>query len=183
MTALNDTTGRIGYFLGDVIESEWTAEQRAAWSGLMDIPPGLRREHNRELEASHRLTLSMLGLLGRLASVADHVLGLSDLARATGLSLSRVSRVIDVLEGRKLVERVRCPGDARAVNAQLTDAGLDLARNAQATLRSAVRRDFLSALDETEVAVLASAFERLFAHAAPCESAEPDAAGAGLLAE
>jgi DNA-binding MarR family transcriptional regulator len=57
---------------------------------------------------------------------------LSTVASATGLGLSRVSRIIDILERRKLVERPSCPDDARAVDAHLTKAGLALAREAQA---------------------------------------------------
>ena len=42
--------------------------------------------------------------------------------------LSRISRMVDTLEQRGLVERPPCPTDGRAINAHLTDAGLTLAR-------------------------------------------------------
>jgi DNA-binding MarR family transcriptional regulator len=59
------------------------------------------------------------------------------------------------------VERVQCPNDGRAVNAQLTNLGLTAARQAQTTLRAAVQRDFLDALGGVDAAALAASFQRL----------------------
>jgi DNA-binding MarR family transcriptional regulator len=77
-----------------------------------------------------------------------------------GLSLSRVSRIVDALEGRRLVERRPCPADARATNARLTDAGLRLAREAQATVYASIQARFFDQLGDDEVAVLADVFTR-----------------------
>ena len=172
-TATNDDGRRTVYLMGDDIGHEWTAQQRAAWGGFVAVSALLKREHNRELEAAHALSISMVGLLGRLAAAEHHVLRLTDLAEMTGLSLSRVSRIIDLLEERELVQRVRCPSDGRAVNAQLTDEGLAQARDAQATLRGAVQRDFLDGLDDDDAAVLALAFERLLMRIGPAGDGLP----------
>jgi DNA-binding MarR family transcriptional regulator len=144
----------------------WSHEYAAAWIGLLATHRRLTRELDAELEAEHGLTLSGLELLARLASVDDRRLRLSTLAAEAGLSLSRVSRIVDVLEQRGLVERVACPADARAINAQLTTAGLALAQVAQTTHLAAVRERFFDQLDEREIATLAEVFAR-FAPDAP----------------
>ncbi|MGD0386328.1 MAG: MarR family transcriptional regulator [Solirubrobacteraceae bacterium] len=152
---------------------EWSHEYAAAWIGLLATHRRLTRELDAELEAEHGLTLSGLELLARLASVSDRRLRLSVLAGEAGLSLSRVSRIVDALEARGLVERQNCPADARAVNAQLTPAGLVLAQAAQSTHLEAVRERFFERLDAREIATLAEVFAR-FAPGAPsaCSAGE-----------
>ena len=58
-----------------------------------------------ELEAEHGLSISSLELMSRLATSEQGLLRLTTLAEAAGLSLSRVSRILDGLERRGLVER------------------------------------------------------------------------------
>jgi DNA-binding MarR family transcriptional regulator len=140
---------------------EWSHEYAAAWIGLLATHRRLTRELDAELEAAHGLTLSGLELLARLASVPERRLRLSVLAGEAGLSLSRVSRIVDSLEERELVERQHCPSDARAINAQLTAAGLELAQAAQSTHLAAVRERFFDRLDPREVTTLAEVFSRL----------------------
>jgi DNA-binding MarR family transcriptional regulator len=151
---------RAAYFVGAAGLRAWTPEQVAAWTGVMEGQRRLAREVETELEAEHRIALSALGLLGRLAAAEGGILRLSTLAGDMGLSLSRVSRIVDALEDRGLVERRPCPADARATNACLTDAGLALARRAQATVFAGIQRRFFDELSEDEVAILANVFTR-----------------------
>jgi DNA-binding MarR family transcriptional regulator len=153
-------TARAAYFVGDDGLSAWTPAQFAAWSGVMEGQRRLAREVESQLEGEHGLALSALGLLGRLAAADGRILRLSALAGDMGLSLSRVSRVVDALEARRLVERRPCPADARATNAWLTPAGLDLARRAQATVFAAIQAAFFDRLSDDEVDVLAAVFAR-----------------------
>ncbi len=145
---------------------QWSHEYAAAWIGLLATHRRLTRELDAELEAAHGLTLSGLELLARLGSAPNNRLRLSVLATEAGLSLSRVSRIVDVLEERGLIERQPCPSDQRAINAQLTGCGLELARLAQSTHLDAVRERFFDRLDEREIATLAEVFGR-FAPNAP----------------
>ena len=96
-----------------------------------------------------------------MAAAEDHQLRLSTLAHEAGLSLSRVSRIIDLLDARKLVTREPCAEDARAVEAHLTKHGLSLAREAQATHFASVQRRFFDKLEPGELEVLADVFGRL----------------------
>src|SRR5215218_5551846 len=140
-------TARAAYFVGDDGLSAWTPAQIAAWSGVMEGQRRLAREVESQLEADHGLALSALGLLGRLAAAEGRVLRLSALAGEMGLSLSRVSRVVDT-------------ADARATNAWLTPVGLDLARRAQATVFASIQAAFFDRVSDDEVEVLAAVFGR-----------------------
>jgi DNA-binding MarR family transcriptional regulator len=148
---------RAAYFLGEQGVAQLSAEQALAFTGLLESGRRLTRELEGELEAAHGLSFSALGVLGSLALAPERTLRLTILARDMGLSLSRVSRIVDALEGRGLLERQQCPADARATNAWLTTAGLALAREAQATHRAGVERGFFAKLSETQVRVLAEA--------------------------
>src|SRR5437764_8617107 len=121
------------YVVGDDGLAQWSDTHKDAWIGMLETHKRLTRELEAELEASYGLSLSGVECLGRLAAAEDRKLRLSVLASATGLSLSRISRIVDLLETRELVERVACADDARAVEAQVTDAGLQLVRAAQAS--------------------------------------------------
>lgn len=153
------------YVVGDDGLATWSQAHKDAWIGLLETHKRLTRALDAELESEHGLTLSGVEVLGRLAAGEDRAMRLSALAAATGLSLSRISRIIDTLESRKLVERGSCPDDARAVSAQLTPAGLDLVRHAQSSHFESVQQRFFDHLSEEEIRTLASIFGR-FAPAA-----------------
>src|SRR5919199_4711831 len=126
------TAGACAYVVGEDGLSRWSKPSADAWIGLIETQRRLTRELDALLEQRHGINLSELEVLGRLAAADDRRLRVSALAEGTGLSVSRVSRVIDALERRGLAERRPCPGDGRAINAHLTAAGLSLARAAQA---------------------------------------------------
>jgi DNA-binding MarR family transcriptional regulator len=154
--------------------AHWTETHADAWIGLLETHKQLTRALDAELLAQHGLNLSALELLARLAAADGRHLNLTALAAASGLSLSRVSRIIDTLEGRELVARVACPGDARAVHAQLTDAGLALVVAAQSTHFASVQAAFFDQLDAEEIATLARVFGRFAPHASgQCDAGRP----------
>ena len=166
------------YVVGDDGVSRWSETHADAWIGLLETYKRLTRALDAELEAEHGLGLSALELLGRLAAADNRRQRLSTLAAETGLSLSRVSRIVDVLEQRGLLERQPCPGDARAVNAHLTEAGLATVRTAQRSHFAAVQSRFFDAISEEELATLAAVFARF----APRAAAACDAGKAGEAA-
>jgi DNA-binding MarR family transcriptional regulator len=158
---------RAAYFLGDDGVACLAPAQALAFAGLLEAGRRLTRELEGELEAAHGLSFSALGLLGRMAAAERRALRLTILARDMGLSLSRVSRVVDTLEARALLTREPCPADARATNARLTPAGLALTRAAQATHRAGVQRRFFEKLRGEQVTVLAAACASLLDGAPP----------------
>jgi DNA-binding MarR family transcriptional regulator len=138
----------------------WSEPHAQAWIGLLETHKRLTRELDAELEAEHGLTLSALEALHRLGMAEGHSLRLSRLASACGLSLSRISRIVDSLEARGLVERRAVDTDARAVEGHLTGAGLELVRAAQATHFASVQHLFFERLSDQEIALLADVFSR-----------------------
>ncbi len=168
----DDKASACVYVVGDDGLSHWPQVAADAWIGLLQTHRQLTRQLDAELEARHGLGLSGLELLGRLAAAEDHCVRLSALAEQVNLSLSRVSRIIDALQARHLVERRPCPMDARAINAQLTPAGLELARAAQRTHFDGVQQRFFDRLSPEEVATLAEVFNRFSPGAARACSAD-----------
>jgi DNA-binding MarR family transcriptional regulator len=146
--------------------AHWTEAHADAWIGMLETHKQLTRALDAELTAQHGLSLSGLELLARLAAADDRQMHLTALAGASGLSLSRVSRIIGVLEERQLVDRHSCPHDARAVHAQVNDAGLQIVKGAQATHFASVQAAFFDQLDEDEIATLARVFGRFAPRAA-----------------
>ncbi|TWI04790.1 DNA-binding MarR family transcriptional regulator [Luteimonas cucumeris] len=69
----------------------------------------------------HDLTFSQYITLKKLA---DGTAGVTDLARAAELNPGAMTRLLDKLEAKGLVVRSADPDDRRAINIQLTDAGL-----------------------------------------------------------
>jgi DNA-binding MarR family transcriptional regulator len=173
-TANPDTT-KCAYVLGDDGLASWDQVHSEAWIGLLETHKRLTRALDAELEAEYGLTLSALELLGRLAAADKRSLGLSALAGACGLSLSRVSRIMDSLEARGLVERRTVQSDARAVQGHLTADGLQLVRRAQEGHFASVQQRFFAQLSDDQVAALAQIFSK-FAPAAgeACTALSPE---------
>jgi DNA-binding MarR family transcriptional regulator len=149
------------YFLGEDGLVRWSETHAEAWVGFLEAHKRLTRALDAELDRRHGLTLSAVEVLGRLAADEDRSMRLSKLATATGLSLSRISRIVDSLVARRLVIRKGREDDARAVEAHLTEAGLQLAREAQASHFAAVQACFFDQLSPEELATLSRAFARL----------------------
>ncbi len=160
------------YVVGTDGISRWSEANADAWIGLLETHKRLVRALDAELEAAHGLSLSGVEALGRLAATPGRYRRMSELAAQCSLSISRISRIVDLLQRRGFVRRESCPSDARAVNVHLTDAGLQLAREAQATHFASVQRRFFDELSDSETAVLASVFNRFAARAAEaCDAA------------
>jgi DNA-binding MarR family transcriptional regulator len=148
------------YVVGDNGLAAWSDVHKNAWIGMLETHKRLTRALDAELESSHGLTLSGVEVLGRLAAAGERRLRLSALAAECGLSLSRISRIVDNLEARSLIQRRSCDNDARAVEAHLTDAGLALVREAQASHFASVQERFFAQLSPDEIATLAEVFAR-----------------------
>lgn len=161
---LDVITARALHMMGPAVAERWTCDQATAWEGLIEVTRRLRRRAE-ELLAEDDLGISMLGILGRLTRADDRTLRQTALADAMGLSLSRVSRVVDILERRELVERRTCPSDARATNVVLTPAGAELAVRAQGRLFAFVQEAFMDRLGPDDAAALAGMMRRLLVDA------------------
>lgn len=132
-----------------------------AWTGMLRVYDRLMHELDAELEREHGLSLAEFDVLVQLDEAPEHRMRMADLAEAVLLTRSGVSRLVDRLESRGLVERARCPMDARGLNATLTDAGADLLGAASVTHLAGVRARFTDRLAADDVARLESIWEEL----------------------
>lgn len=71
--------------------------------------------------AGHELTFSQFITIKKLA---EGIANVTELARAADLNPGAMTRLLDKLEARGLLERVADPADRRALHIHLTDAGI-----------------------------------------------------------
>ena len=106
------------------METPWLDEtQRAAWVKLIAVVELLPGVLETQLRRDSGLTHFEYFVLAMLSETPNRTLRMTALAERVNATLPRLSHVVQRLEDRGLVERMRCPEDGRATNAQLTDAG------------------------------------------------------------
>src|SRR4051794_12844515 len=135
--------------------------QEAAWLGLLRTHAELTHALEASLSSNHGLSLGSYEVLCALARAGAEPPRMSEIAAASQLSLSRISRVVDNLEQRGLAARLSCPSDSRVVHVTITDAGRALLAQAQETFFAAIEERFISRLTCDEVALLGGIFGRL----------------------
>lgn len=140
----------------DLSESEWRA-----WQALLHAYHDVVRTLDRELQDEHDLTLAAYDVLLRLRSAANRALGMGDLAERVLMSPSGMTRLVDRLADRGLVERRPHLSDRRAAVVHLTDDGLRYLRKAARTHVRGIREHFTSRLTETQLQQVARALETI----------------------
>lgn len=132
-----------------------------AWRGLLSAHSRLIRVLDAELTAATGLTLNQYEVLLFLHAAPERALRMSQLAERVLLSKSGMTRAVDQLVARGLVERRRCPTDARGLLAVLTEAGQAKLRQAAPVHLAGIRRHFTANLEEGELRVLGGLLERV----------------------
>jgi DNA-binding MarR family transcriptional regulator len=132
----------------------------AVWCGLRQTHLAVTRGLDAELRTSHHLPLGEYDVLRALAhpGCAQRMAGL---AGAVGLSPSGLTRAIERLERRGLVNRVACQDDRRGAMAELTEAGTALLQEASVTHDAALHRLLLDRLSAADSAQLSRICQRL----------------------
>jgi DNA-binding MarR family transcriptional regulator len=138
----------------------------APWRALLRAQDAVVRSIEDDLARAGAVNLSWYDVLLELNGAPDRRLRMQDLAARTVLSRSRVSRLVDELVDRGLVERQPDPADGRASFAHLTAPGRDALRAAAPVYVDGIERHFTTHLDAHERAVLTTALQRVVdAHA------------------
>ena len=107
--------------------------------------------------AGHDLTFSQFIAIKKLA---DGIASVTDLARAAELNPGAMTRLLDKLEARGLVNRVADPGDRRALHIHLTEAGKAIWRDID-QCGQRVREAALAGMDAHERDQLTAMLERV----------------------
>lgn len=114
--------------------------------------------YSKQLEATNRITAPQLICL---LAVVDHgPLTVTAISREVHLSASTVVGILDRLEEKGLVTRMRAQDDRRVVQVTATPRGADLAHRAPSPLQQTLA-NALNALPELEQATIALSLERV----------------------
>lgn len=137
-----------------------TAEELAAWRGLLRAHAALTGALDAELLDAHALPLTSYEVLLFMAGAPDGRMRMSELADSVLLSRSGLTRLVDRLARSGLLQRVRCDEDARGWFAAITPKGRALFEEARETHLNGIRRLFLARVTEEERERLALVFAR-----------------------
>ncbi len=132
-----------------------------AWRSFLQSHASILRALDADLVAEHGMTSRDYEVLLYLSQAPDRALAMSELAEATMLTRSGITRLIDGLVASNLIERAPCAKDARVSYARLTDAGYEKLRSAGCTHIAGIKRMFLEHFTPEEIDVLASLLSRL----------------------
>ena len=138
-----------------------TAEQLRAWIRLEAVVELMPAVLDSQLQRDAQLTHFEYIVLAKLSETDGRVLRMTALAATTNSSLPRLSHVVSRLEARGFVERLPCPGDRRATNAHLTDAGFEKVVATAPGHVENVREHVIDALTPEQVTQLDTIMEAL----------------------
>ncbi|WP_037913463.1 MarR family winged helix-turn-helix transcriptional regulator [Actinacidiphila yeochonensis] len=120
------------------------AEQRA-WRIHLDVSRLLMYQLERDLQP-FGLTNNDYEILVNLSEAEDHRMRMSDLAKSTLQSKSRLSHQITRMESAGLVRRENCESDRRGLYAVLTEQGWETMREVAPRHVASVRDHFIDLL-------------------------------------
>ncbi|MER7184514.1 MarR family transcriptional regulator [Streptomyces hyaluromycini] len=140
-------------------EDPLTAQEERFWRALMRVIVALPRSLDDDLLRSTGLTLTEYVVLMNLSEAENQELRMTDLASATALSASRITRVVDALQSRGQVVKRRYEGDARGNVATLTPEGLKRLRDAYPVHLASARKRVVDLLDGRSVPAMVRQFE------------------------
>ena len=113
------------------MDTRWlTREQLAAWVRLAAVLELLPTALDGQLRRDAELTHFDYYVLAMLSEAPERTMRMARLAANTTATLARLSHVVQRLEARGLLERIPCPGDRRATNARLSEAGWEKVQQA-----------------------------------------------------
>jgi DNA-binding MarR family transcriptional regulator len=149
---------------GMAADEPLSASEEAVWRALMRIVKVLPRHLDSDLLRGAGLTASEYTTIMHLSEAPNRELRMADLANATDLSASRMTRLVDDLQSRGLVTKTASSSDARGNVAKLTPRGMAKLKAAWAVHLSSVRRRFFDSIDAAAVEGVARALGEVAEH-------------------
>ncbi|RLP84082.1 MarR family transcriptional regulator [Mycetocola lacteus] len=138
-----------------------TPDENTLWRALMKLNSELPPILDQDLVHAAGLTLSEFAVLLTLDEAEAGELRMNQIAASCGLSPSRVTRVVAVLERRGLAEKRRSDVDARGAVAAMSDAGRERLRRAYPVQVDRARALLFDHLDADQVRALGTALDAL----------------------
>lgn len=123
-------------------------EQLAAWQAFLRAHSTMLRRISRDLDEADLPPLAWYDVLAALHAASDRRLRQVELAEQVLLSNSGLSRLIDRIEAKGLVERTSCPSDRRSFYIALTDEGARMLERMWPVYTRRIAEDFLPAVGQ-----------------------------------
>jgi DNA-binding MarR family transcriptional regulator len=134
------------------------------WRAVMRIVKVIPRHLDSDLIRGAGLTASEYTTIMHLSEAPNRELRMAELASATDLSASRMTRLVDDLQSRGLVTKTASSSDARGNVAKLTSRGMAKLKSAWPVHLASVRRRFFDCIDAAAVQGVAKALAEVAAH-------------------
>jgi DNA-binding MarR family transcriptional regulator len=125
-----------------------------AWMNLAQLLMLLPTALDQQLREDAGITHAYYQILVALSAQPDRAIRMTQLARLSGTTTTRLSHAVTALEQRGWIERRPCPDDKRGQIARLTDTGMSILQAAAPGHVTEVRRlifDHLTTADITRL--------------------------------
>ncbi len=142
--------------------STWLARpeaDREAWNNFRRAASGVISQVDTDLQQHLKVGYTDVDALLHLSSADDQCLRMAALARAVSRSPSALTRLVDRLEDRSLVERTR--NSSTDVSVEVTQQGLELLAEAAPRILDQVEQRFWSRLTPAERDTLSQICQKL----------------------
>lgn len=143
------------------VDTRLSRTELRAWQALLHTHHDVLRRLDAELREEHGLSMSAYDVLLRLARAPGRSLRMSELAERVMVSPSGLTRTVDRLVAKDLVERDRTESDARVMLARLTEHGRQVLRRAARTHLRGIRQHFTGRLNDRQLRSIATALETI----------------------
>ena len=120
-----------------------------------------KANHDAIAAAGYKITMEQLAVLEMLDFRGD--MNMTELSHAVWKQNANITRIIDILENRKLVERKPVPGDRRANLVIITKEGKVLIKGVIPIVVE-VYKDLVSCLSKEEEAITLNALKKIVGH-------------------
>jgi DNA-binding MarR family transcriptional regulator len=137
------------------------------WRTLAALHGMIEAALEKALQAEHDLSVVEYTVLDALSRQDGWHMRMQQLARATALSSSATTRLVNRLEDRGLLRRTLCQDDRRGIYTELTDAGTELLARARPTHDDVLEATLADAERLPELAPMVAALNALPASASP----------------
>ena len=133
------------------------------WRTLAALYGALDGDLERALQRTHTLSVVEYTVLDALSRQDGWHMRMSQLARATALSSSATTRLVNRLEDRGLLRRILCAEDRRGIYTELTESGRRLLQEARPTHDATLEASLTQARELPELEPLVHALSELYA--------------------
>ncbi|MCW2855170.1 MAG: hypothetical protein JWR52_785 [Marmoricola sp.] len=134
------------------------------WRSLMRLVITLPRALGDDLVQTRGITANDYTTLMHLSEAPSQEMGITELAAASALSVSRMSRLLGDLQARGLIVKRRSETDGRGHIARLTRHGLAALRSAYPEHLASVRRLVMDQINEADKVRTARVLDALAAN-------------------